>query len=160
MKLFRKNFDHDGKHKPNAVYRNSHKRKDTYNLKIDGTFINYAVFGDCRGTPLSVISVNGTTQVEQAAGYMDTVRFPNPGANEMAINFQKFKHIFGDVIASTVIQYKDKVTNKPVLTLFPHMVDSIYEDMDVALSHLNRATRKDFLFQLQLRSNKLKRFQR
>lgn len=160
MKLFCKNFDRDTECKSNTVYRNSHKRKDTYNVKIDGTFINYAVFGDCYGTPLSVVSVNGVPQVEQAEGYMDTVKFPNPGANEMAINFQKFKHIFGDTIASTVIQYKDKVTNAPVLTLFPHMVDSVYDDIDIALAHLNRATRKDFLFQLQLRSNKINQVQK
>ena len=69
----------------------------------------------------------------------------------------------GDKMASTVIEYLDKETGKPVLMLFPttcYIFDG-YENN--YMQHLNHASRRDFEHQIKMREqciNKMRQNQK
>lgn len=124
------------------------KKKNTYSIKFSH-LTNYDAFELCRHTPLVVVKKNGET-IEHGT-WDATTPFPNPGAHEMGILFERMKGFMGEKIATTIIEYLDKDNGKPVLTLFPtygHVHDGYENDF---MAHLNHASRKDLAYQLLLR---------
>ncbi|MDE5615768.1 MAG: hypothetical protein K2I81_02970 [Alphaproteobacteria bacterium] len=60
-------------------------------------------------------------------------------------------------MATTIIEYLDKETNKPVATLFPTYLH-IHDGYDNSFyTHLNHASRKDLQYQIMLRRKALEK---
>lgn len=127
----------------------SKKKKNTYTIAFS-PFYDETMFRLCKNTPLGVRMLNGTEQ-SSSSGWLACHEFPNPCAIEFATNQPKLKDMMGEKIATTIIEYLDKETGKPILQLYPHVVYVFDEYEQDFMSHLNHATRRDFIKQHALR---------
>lgn len=125
------------------------KKKNTYSIKISH-MVNYAMFELCKKTPLVIAKKNGT-EIKHTSTWDVATEFPNPNALVMGMHFKLLKDQIGERLATTIIEYLDKETNKPVISLFPtgaHIHDGYKNDYE---QHLNHASRKDLAYQIMLR---------
>lgn len=134
-------------------YKPTKKKKNTYILHLS-TMTMAGMHELCKETPLVVIKQNGTPTDNMKGGWMTATRFPNPGACQMEVLFQRapeWRIIVGDKVAQTIIEYMDKESGKPVLVLYPTgHVSSMIPGMDantVIGTRLNHASRRDFIHQ-------------
>lgn len=126
------------------------KKKNTYSIKFSH-MTDYRMFELCRTTPLVIAKKNGTEMQQSNSGWDAATPFHNPGACTMGMHFKPLKEHIGEKLATTVIEYLDKETNQPVVTLFPtiaHVHDGYENDYE---QHLNHASRKDLQYQIMLR---------
>ncbi|MDE6481833.1 MAG: hypothetical protein K2L25_03390 [Alphaproteobacteria bacterium] len=129
------------------------KKKNTYSIKFKH-LVNYRMFELSDSTPLVVAKKNGT-EIKQTGVWDVTTEFPNPGAIDMGLNFEPLKNQIGEKMATTIIEYLDKETNRPVVTVFPTYL-YIHNGYDNNFhTHLNHATRKDLQYQITMRRNAL-----
>ena len=130
----------------------THKKKNTYLLRLDSTFLDLTLFGLCKDTLIPVVKKNGVPA--NTSGWSTALRFPNPAAQDMARSYKDFKPVMGD-LAATVVEYLDKDSGQPVVQVYPNMVfvfDGYERDFK---QHLNHASRRDFDYQLQRRQQLL-----
>lgn len=129
----------------------THKKKNTYIVKVNNLMADTSVFELCKYTPLPVTVLNGKDVQKPHNIWMGATKFPNPGAVCMQSEFKTIAPVMGPKIASTVIEYLDKANNRPVLTLFPtsaYVHDGYENDY---MSHLNHASRRDLAHQIKIR---------
>lgn len=127
----------------------SKKKKNTYTIAFN-SMIDMGLFAYCKQTPMPLITINGQKQ-ETNTGWIKSKEFPNPYANEMAQRHIENTHKLGEKIATTIIEYLDKETNKPVVQLYPSAF-YIFEDYKKDyMSHLNHATRHDLQHEIKKR---------
>ena len=127
----------------------SKKKKNTYTIAFNG-MIDMGLFAYCKQTPMPLITINGQKQ-ETNTGWIKSKEFPNPYANEMAQRYIENAHKLGEKIATTIIEYLDKETNKPVVQLYPttmHVFDGYEQDYKTRLNH---ATRRDLQHEIEKR---------
>ena len=127
----------------------SKKKKNTYTV-VFSSFTPTHLFVMCQETPLGLATENGK-QLSTDGGWIRCKQFPNPAAAEMARDYPRFREIMGEKLSTTIIEYLDKYTGKPVVQVYPNMVylfDGYEQDFK---SHLNHASRRDFEHQLALR---------
>ena len=139
------------------VRSKSRKRKNAYVVKIEGVLANYNAFGGCKEMPLIVAEKNG--EIQKTDGWAATTMFKNPGALDIVLNHEKYKEIFGERIASMIIDYCDKNSGIPVVTLFPNMIWVDGENMNDVLGRMNHETRRDCLRQIKMRKDLLRNFE-
>lgn len=133
-----------------TVRRAQQKKKNTYVLKISGLQSMPGIFAMCKSTPLPVIVKNGQ-QTQSESDWMAATSFPNPGALHMQMEYKFLEPYMGEKMASTIVEYLDKETGRPVLMLFPttcHIFDG-YENN--YMEHLNHASRRDLQYQMHKR---------
>ena len=126
------------------------KKKNTYVVKLNGLLAQPRMFAGCRQTPMPVARENGR-DFETSGAWMASKQFPNPNAQTMVTEYKNLSGLLGKY-ASTIIEYMDKDNpTKPVLLLFPttvYIFDGYESDY---MDHLNHASRRDFMHQLDLR---------
>lgn len=129
----------------------THKKKNTYIVKVNNLMADMSAFGMCQNTPLPVIVQNGKRVQNGTGAWMRGTNFPNPAAASMQAEFDVLEPVMGEKLASMIIEYLDKDTGRPVLTLFPTStyVHDGYEKNYMA--HLNHASRQDLTHQLKIR---------
>lgn len=129
----------------------THKKKNTYIVKVNNLMADTSAFGMCQNTPLPVIVQNGQRVQNGTGAWMRGTNFPNPAAASMQAEFDVLEPVMGEKLASMIIEYLDKDTGRPVLTLFPTSayVHDGYEKN--YMSHLNHASRQDLNHQLKIR---------
>ena len=127
----------------------SKKKKNTYTV-IFSSFAPTHLFVLCQETPLGLATENGK-QLSTNGGWIHCKQFPNPAAAEMARDYPKFCEIMGKKLSTTIIEYLDKDTGKPVVQVYPNMVYVFDGYEDTFMSRLNHASRRDFIRQLELR---------
>ena len=128
----------------------SRKKKNTYEIALSGAMVDTSYFRLCKATPLAVIILNGKQVQENTTGFLSCTEFPNPYASEMQSVYNQMAG-FDKKIATTIIEYLDKDTAKPVLYVFPHSIhinDGYKENYE---EHLNHASRQDLEKQINLR---------
>lgn len=126
----------------------SKKKKNTYTV-IFSNFMPTHLFELCPETPLALVAQNGTKLLNDD-GWVGCKLFPSPAAIEMARDYPRFREIMGETLSTTIIEYLDKNTGRPVLQVYPDTVyvfDGYEQDFK---SHLNHASRRDFEHQLAL----------
>ena len=127
----------------------SHKRKNTYRVTFNA-LVDMGLFSYSKTTPIPLVTINGQKQ-ENNTGWIKSRHFPNPCANDMALNHKSTLEKMGAKLATTIIEYLDKETNKPVVQLYPesmYIFDGYEHDYK---SHLNHATRRDLTKELEKR---------
>lgn len=132
------------------------KKKNTYSIKFSH-LVNYNMFELCQETPLVVVKKNGTVTQDSNGGWDAAIPFPNPGATTMGANFKSIRDQMGEKLATTIIEYLDKETNKPVATVFPTYVHIHAGYGDEFHRHLNHASRKDLAYQILMRRRALEK---
>lgn len=125
-------------------------KKLTYRVKLNNSFMPLSLFQQCRTTPMRVISVNGKELLSTTA-FNNLTHFPNPAANYMVESYEEARKIMGEKLATTIVEYKDKVTGKTALTLFPCNETIPSLDSNI-LDRLNHDSRKDLDYQISLRA--------
>ena len=160
------------------VYKPTHKKKNTYIVQLSNVLASFNAFAACQETPLPVIILNGE-QIQKPGDWMASKQFPNPCATKMAHDFKYCKPIMGEKIASTIVEYLDKETNEPAVTLFPQNQTYFHKSgisdiikvtkqgeniniwfargAEIDLARLNHASRQDFINQVLLRNNLLQK---
>ncbi|MBQ8255977.1 MAG: hypothetical protein IJY99_03375 [Alphaproteobacteria bacterium] len=133
----------------------SHKKKNTYTICFSSLMPLHA-FQLCRETPLAVIKKNGQ-QTQEITDWLTCTMFPNPTANEMGTVYRGSKHIIGEKIATTIIEYLDKDTGEPVCQLYPHTLHIFDGYKKTYMQHLNHASRRDLQHQLKIRKQLLRK---
>ena len=131
----------------------SKKKKNTYIIKFS-SFCDATLFSMCKTTPLGVITLNGR-EIQPNSGWISCTEFPNPCATQMAAQQHLLSEALGTKTATTIIEYLDKETGKPVLQLYPngvHIFDGYEENY---AQHLNHASRRDLEKQFNLRKRLL-----
>lgn len=129
----------------------THKKKNTYIVKVNNLMADMSAFGMCQNTPLPVIVQNGQRVQNGTGAWMRGTNFPNPAAASMQAEFDVLKPVMGEKLASMIIEYLDKDTGRPVLTLFPTSV-YVHDGYEKNyMSHLNHASRQDLNHQLKIR---------
>lgn len=128
------------------------KKKNTYIVKVNNLMADMSAFGMCQNTPLPVIVQKGQRVQNGTGAWMRGTNFPNPAAASMQAEFDVLKPVMGEKLASMIIEYLDKDTGRPVLTLFPTSayVHDGYDEKDY-MAHLNHASRQDLTHQLKIR---------
>lgn len=132
----------------------SHKKKNTYVVRLNTEFNIPAFWEEFSKSPLTVLVKNGEI-VQEIGSYMRCTKFPNPGAIQMHREYRYLAKV-DKKLASTVVEYLDKDTGAPVALLYPTdlYVYEEYRDNDF-LAHLNHASRQDFARQMDLRTKML-----
>ncbi len=167
---------------PKRTFGPTHKKKNTYVVKLNNIMADLSLFSECPCTPISVITLNGAPQ-QKEGDWMRGTTFPNPGATQMVYAFDKLKPVMSEKLRSTIVEYLDKATGEPVLTLFPqnHMhfhklnkfavahIENVDEgkclfmsnlnEADLSeVSRLNHASRQDLFAQVEMRQNCIKQY--
>jgi len=127
------------------------KKKNTYIVNVNNLMADMSAFGMCKNTPLPVVVMNGQRMQNGAGAWMRGTNFPNPAAALMQAEFDSLEPVMGEKIASMIIEYLDKDTGRPVLTLFPtsaYVHDGYEKDY---MAHLNHASRQDLTNQIKIR---------
>lgn len=131
----------------------SKKNKNTYVVKII-PHLNKQ-FSLCNEIPLAVVKLNGKP-VQEDAGWMHSTRFPNPAAITMVEMYNDLKPIMGESLASTIVEYQDKETKRPIALLFPtNEMLARCESLEELSQRLNHATRHDLERQIKIRNKYL-----
>ncbi|MCM1294611.1 MAG: hypothetical protein NC311_03555 [Muribaculaceae bacterium] len=138
---------------PPRLVKPTKKKKNTYILHLS-TMTTAGMHEWCDTTPLVVVTINGKPTDNVGRAFMTATRFPNPGACQMEVLFQRapeWRIIAGDKMTQTIIEYLDKESGKPALVLYPTgHVSSLVPNMDantVVGTRLNHASRRDFVRQ-------------
>lgn len=126
------------------------KKKRTYQIKIGNPFLDGTVFESCTATPLHVIKINGQDQ-NNDKDFNTLTPFPNPAANYMIESYEDARKIMGEKLATTIIEYQDKVTGETAVTLFP-CNETVPRLEACVLDRLNHDSRKDLNYQINLRT--------
>ena len=132
----------------------SKKRKDTYIVTKD-VMMDYNSFAFCTEVPVAIKVKNGV--IEQS-GWKTCKCFPTQPALHTMNNQPQFIEIFGEKIATTIIEYHDKDTNTPVAQLYPdrlYIFDGFENNYEQRLNH---ATRQDLKYQMALRQKLLNEY--
>lgn len=127
------------------------KKKITYVIEYS-LFYDPTVWQFCAEIALPTAKINGQSNQD---GWKTLTPFPKPGAYDMAAQREALFKIMGEKMSTTIIEYLDKETNKPVVTVFPtyvHIHDG-YEDN--YQEHLNHMSRKDLNYQIMMRRRAL-----
>lgn len=134
-------------------FKPTKKMKNTYIVRLN-TMSMPGAFEWCPSTPLAVIKINGVETDNANSGFMSCTQFPNPGASTIDVLYHRapeWRIIMGDQVATTIIEYMDKQSGKPVLMLYPNgHVHSLVANEDantVIGTRLNHASRRDFIYQ-------------
>ena len=128
---------------------NSKKKKNTY--VIGNNDFRMDVFAYQQHTPLVINIKNGKPQIQPAQGTNVATLFPNPHAIDMANKIEiNTKNMKSD-IATTIIEYLDYKTNKPVLQLYPNDIYIFDDYKQNWKSRLNHATRQNLTRDLKKR---------
>ena len=158
------------------VFKPTHKKKNTYIVQLTDMLVDFDAFSRCQNTIMHVATLNGKA-MQPEGGWLRCAEFPNPCATIMTENFRKYKPIMGEKLASTIVEYLDKETGEPVLSLFPQnqvhfhktgingFVKITQEQDNICLwlprgteqepMRLNHASRQDLFQQVMLRQDKL-----
>ena len=128
----------------------SKKKKNTY--VISNQIFRLDVFAYQQDTPLIVATKNGKTTTHPAKGTHTTTLFPNPNAIDMANKIAVNSKNLGTNIATTIIEYLDYKTNKPVLQLYPNVIYIFDTYKRNWKSHLNHATRQNLTREMNKRN--------
>lgn len=131
----------------------THKKKNTYIVKVNNLMADTSAFGMCQNTPLPVIVQNGQRVQNGTGAWMRGTNFPNPAAASMQAEFDVLEPVMGEKLASMIIEYLDKDTGRPVLTLFPTSVYVHDGYKKNYMAHLNHASRQDLNHQLKIREH-------
>ena len=134
----------------------SKKKKNTYTIRFS-PFYDAGLFSMCKTTPLGVVTLNGRT-IQSNSGWISYTDFPNPCASDMATQQHWLHQALGSKLSTTIIEYLDKETGKPVLQLYPngvHIFDGYEENYP---QHLNHASRRDLEKQFNLRKRLLENY--
>lgn len=126
----------------------TNKKKNTYIVAMSN-LARLDLFELCRHTPLAIITKNGQT-VQPTGTWMITTDFPNPGAHNMVMEYKALKPYMG-TLSTTIVEYLDKETGKPVIQLYPtsaHVFDGYESNY---MSRLNHASRRDLNYQIKIR---------
>lgn len=133
----------------------SHKKKNTYTITFN-VMAQLDLFDMCENTPLPIVCVNG--QEYPKTGFIQSRQFPNPCAADMAKKHSVLAEIMGDKISTTIIEYLDKETGKPVVQVYPEMMH-IFDGYETDyMSHLNHASRQDLKKQIAIRERLINEF--
>ncbi len=137
----------------------THKKKDTYILKLDNLLCDLSLFGGCKMMPMPVIAKNKKESDENKnSGWMSCHEFPNPCAYNMVVQYSALAPYMTEKLARTVVIYKDKENDKPVLMLFPteaYVMPHINDDYE---KHLNHASRRDLERQINMRKALIEKY--
>lgn len=128
----------------------SKKKKNTYIVNFN-ILLNMDLFSMCKTTPIPISIINGQIQNKNNT-CIKSIEFPNPYANEMMIGHDRIQKKMGDKISSTIIEYLDKDTLKPVVYVYPESVHVRQEYKQNFLQHLNHATERDFIKEVNKRN--------
>ncbi len=129
----------------------SHKKKNTYVIKIDGVMANAGMFSKLQMVPLPIFKKNG--QKLNNGDWMETKFFPNPMATEICVNYPLFASAMGNNAAVTIVEYLDKANNAPVALMFPDGTVYVHDGYEDNFQNaLNHASRRDFAKQLKKRA--------
>ena len=129
---------------------NSKKKKNTY--VIGNNNFRMDVFAYQQLTPLVINIKNGKPQIQPAQGTNVATLFPNPHAIDMANKIEiNTKNMKSD-IATTIIEYLDYKTKKPVLQLYPNDIYIFDDYKQNWKSRLNHATRQNLTRELKKRN--------
>ncbi len=129
----------------------SHKKKNTYVIKIDGVMTNSGVFAQLPMAPLPIFKKNGKKL--NNGDWMETKEFPNPMATEIRVNYPLFASTIGNNAAVTIVEFLDKQNAAPVALMFPDGTVYIHDGYEKNFRRaMNHATRRDFDRQLQKRA--------
>lgn len=128
-------------------FKNTNKKKNTYIINVPA-YEFYALFMNKEFTPLPVKIINGVSVNENSAFY-ETKPFPNPGAFQMVLGYRELAAINHNA-ASTITEYLDKETNKPVLYMFPTGFYVNAEYKTNYMSRLNHASRRDLKYRIAM----------
>lgn len=126
----------------------SKKKKNTYTVDFN-IMIDFGLFANCKTTPVPITHINGQ-KTNTTIGFKRAHQFPNPQANDMLV-FHGYYDKTQNKTSSTIIEYLDKHTMKPVVYVFPNDIYICTENKSEFLQHLNHATKRDFIRQLQIR---------
>ena len=160
----------------------THKKKNTYVVAANGLLARLDVFAMCKNTPLPVVSINGVIQQENG-GWVSSKDFPNPAASQMRQVYKVLQPYMGTEKASTVVEYLDKNTGEPVVTLFPHnmlilnkinkcsyvhiecnddqkcmCLPNLTEQDGAEFNKLNHASRQDLFSQIEMRQKFIRQY--
>ncbi len=134
--------------------RATRKHKNTFIVNIITFLCDYTIFNhDIPGmTCLTVTSINGAKLKNDTHG-MHKAYFPNPGAARIPENFSMLAPVMGTKMACMIIEYLDKDSGVPVVTLFPNGMTHIHAPYNpfTFRHHLNHATRQDLKYNRELR---------
>lgn len=156
MKLFNKKHPTPTVVEQQRTFGPTKKNKNTYIVQLNGLLCDTGLFAYCKSTPLAVVTKNGETQQDNS-GFMTCTQFANPGACEMQANYKKYEPYMGKKMASTIIEYLDYKTGKPVAVLYPDTLIALDGYESDFMSHLNHATRRDLNYQVNIRKAFLNR---
>ena len=129
---------------------NSKKKKNTY--IITNNKFNMDVFAYQKSTPLIIAIKNGKPQIQPVKGTNVATLFPNPHAIDMANKMALNAKNMGSGIATTIIEYLDYKSNKPVLQLYPNDIYIFDNYKQNWKSRLNHATRQNLTRELKKRN--------
>ncbi|MBQ8294478.1 MAG: hypothetical protein IJX89_03775 [Alphaproteobacteria bacterium] len=133
----------------------SQKKKNTYIVTFN-VMAQLDLFDMCQSTPLPIICING--QELPKTGFIQSRQFPNPCASDMAKKHSVLAEVMGDKISTTIIEYLDKETGKPVVQVYPEMMH-IFDGYEADyMQHLNHASRQDLKKQIALRERLINEF--
>lgn len=158
------------------VFKPTHKKKNTYIVQLTDMLVDFDAFSRCQNTIMHVATLNGKA-MQPEGGWLRCAEFPNPCATKMANEFKHYEPVMGEKLASTIIEYLDKNTGEPVLSLFPQnqvhfhktgisaIVKITQEQDNICMwlpngaeneaMRLNHASRQDFFHQVMLRQQKM-----
>lgn len=129
---------------------NSKKKKNTY--VIGNNNFRMDVFAYQQHTPLVINIKNGKPQIQPVKGTNVATLFPNPHAIDMANKIALNAKNMGSGIATTIIEYLDYKSNKPVLQLYPNDIYIFDDYKQNWKSRLNHATRQNLTRELKKRN--------
>jgi hypothetical protein len=137
------------------TFKNTHKLKNTYVVRVNNVLIDYSVFDMCQTVPMALRRNNGEVFND---GWLPAHQFPIEIARDV-VSMSKSKP--NDEMSATVIEYMDKHNRKPFVYLGPQIVCFINDipdgvemgaDLrDYVRQHMNRSTFLDFIYQMKLR---------
>lgn len=131
--------------------KKSSKKKNTYILQIPEMLMPSHKIGIPKNIPLPLIIKNGKN-IQSDYGVTATKYFPTTDVCHMQWEYVATQRYMGQKLASTVVEYLDKETNKPVLILFPTTCHIFKEYSKNYMSRLNHASRRDLEYEMQKRS--------
>ena len=86
----------------------SHKRKNTYTVTFNA-LVDMGLFSYSKTTPIPLVTINGQKQGNNT-GWKKSRHFPNPCANDMALNHKSTLEKMGAKLATTISGQRNKQT--------------------------------------------------
>ena len=136
------------------------KKKNTYVLHISNLLPGDAVDWYGPTIPVLVLQKNGAISKEEDPFFEPIKSFPNREIQYMIGTYRIARPIMGK-LAATVVEYLDKMTDEPILMLFPHSDMPLFlknfKSLAEAASRLNHASARDLYYQMQHRGDLIKK---